>query len=107
MKLWNFHILKQSSLRDAGSGFGVHVDLADDAPTHKTKDLLLSIAVKLTSDPSGSDGSWMQVSGHAPVRYGAAAGSGLVFRSMLQHQSLLTPHSAGEVLKIVFFYKRD
>ena len=104
MSLWNFHVLKQSAARDSGSTFGVHVDLADDASRARIKDLLVSVSVKLTEDPPTSGGTWMQVIGHPPVRYGEAAGSVTAFRSMIQHQSLLAPTSSGEILKIVFFY---
>ena len=104
VSLQNFHVLKQSSSRDQGSTFGVHLDLADDAPKAKVRDLLVSVAVKLTEDPPESEGTWMQVIGHPPRRYGQAAGSVLAFRSMTKHQSLLTPTSAGEILKIVLFY---
>jgi len=105
--LWNFHILKQSRLLDSGSGFGPHADERDDGPKHLRGNLLLSVAVKLTADPAGSEGTWMQVVGHGPVRYGEAAGSVRIFESARQHQSLFTPTNAGTIRKIVFFYTRS
>jgi hypothetical protein len=104
--LWVFHILKQEYNRDCGSGFGVHTDTADDAPAKRRNELLVSVAVKLTQDPEGSEGSWMQVVGHGPVKYGSEAGATLVFQSNVPHQSLRTPIASGEILKIVFFYMR-
>ena len=104
--LWVWHLLKQASDRDRGSGFGVHTDTADDAPPKRRNDLLLSITVKLNDDPEGSEGSWMQVVGHAPVRFGAPAGSTLAFESNRPHLSTLTPSSSRTTLKVVFFYMR-
>ena len=105
--LWNFHILKQARLLDRGSGFDVHIDERDDGPKALRAHLLLSVAVKLTADPAGSEGTWMQVVGHGPVRYGEAAGSVIIFESGRPHQSLLTPTNAGTIRKIVFFYTRS
>ena len=107
VKLWNFHLLKQARHLDRGSGFGVHIDERDDGKGKFRAHLLLSLAVKLTSDPDGSEGSWMQVVGHGPVQYGASAASFVLFESSRPHLSLLTPVSVGTVLKIVFFYTRS
>ena len=97
---FNSHILRQYYEADGGSGFGRHIDEADDS----TDRLYLSIAIKLTEDPPGSDGTWMQVEGFEPVRYGSSAGSVVIFLSRLPHWSLRTPPNMGKVLKICHFY---
>ena len=99
---FNGHLLRQYYEADGGSGFGRHIDEADDC----TRQLLyLSVAVKLTDDPPGSDGTWMQVEGFQPVRYGCSAGSVVMFLSRWPHWSLRTPPNMGKVLKLVSFYR--
>ena len=104
-ELYNWHILRQFTSADSGSGFGKHIDLADDA--HRK--LFVSVSGKLTVDPINSNGTWMMVDGCSPARYGAPEGSGLAFVSRIPHQSLRTPENMGIVYKIVFFYtfKKD
>ena len=102
LELFNAHILRQYFDADSGSGFGYHIDVADDAPNVL---LYLSVGVKLTADPAGADGSWMQVEGFQPVRYGSRAGSVVMFLSRTPHWSLRTPPNMTEVLKIVLFFR--
>ena len=104
-ELYNWHILRQFTAADSGSGFGKHIDLADDS--HRK--LFVSVSGKLTVDPINSNGTWMVVDGCSPARYGAPEGSGLAFVSRIPHQSLRTPDNMGIVYKIVFFYtfKKD
>jgi hypothetical protein len=102
LEKFNGHLLRQYYEADGGSGFGRHIDEADDC----TRQLLyLSVAVKLTDDPPGSDGTWMQVEGFRPVRYGCSAGSVVMFLSRWPHWSLRTPPNMGKVLKLVSFYR--
>ena len=102
LEKFNGHLLRQYYEADGGSGFGRHIDEADDC----TRQLLyLSVAVKLTDDPPGSDGTWMQVEGFQPVRYGCSAGSVVMFLSRWPHWSLRTPPNMGKVLKLVSFYR--
>jgi hypothetical protein len=104
-ELYNWHLLRQFTAVDSGSGFGKHIDLADDS----SMKLFLSVSGKLTVDPINSNGTWMMVDGCSPARYGAPEGSGLAFVSRIPHESLPTPENMGIVYKIVFFYtfKRD
>ena len=99
----NGHILRQFYEADGGSGFCRHVDLADGV--EDSTFLFLSVLVKLTDDPPGSDGSWMQVAGCEPVRYGSSAGSTIMFMSRSPHWSLRTPINMNKVLKVAFFFK--
>ena len=102
--LHNGHILRQFYEADGGSGFNEHIDEADDA----SKTLLwLSVAIKLTDDPPGGtvQGTWMQVSGYEPVRYGRESGSVIMFLSRRPHRSMRTPPHMKKVLKLVLFYK--
>jgi len=102
-KLHNFHILRQYHEADGGSGFGPHIDEADDSGGPPA----FSVVVKLTADPPGSSGSWMQVlepEPFDPVRYDADAGSSTIFLSRRYHQSLRTPLDMGKVLKLVLFF---
>ena len=102
--LHNGHILRQFYGADGGSGFNEHIDEADDA----SKTLLwLSVAIKLTDDPPGGtvQGTWMQVSGYEPVRYGRESGSVIMFLSRRPHRSMRTPPHMKKVLKLVLFYK--
>ena len=99
--LHNGHILRQSYDTDGGSGFSRHIDEADDAEYP----LYVSVAIKLTDDPADGGGTWMQVEGFQPVRYGSKAGSIVVFLSRRPHWSLRTPPKMGKVLKLVLFYK--
>ena len=105
-ELFNWHAIRQFYEADGGSGFGVHQDDADDGEEGDAQ-LMLSAAVKLTADPQGGEGTWMQVVSppRAPVRYGAAAGSVVVFPSRAWHRSARTPLSMGKVYKIVFFFR--
>ena len=98
----NGHIIRQFFEADGGSGFSRHQDLADDA--HVKIILYLSVLVKLTDDPPGGTGTWMQVEGFEPVRYGAPAGSVVMFCSRRPHWSLRTPRNMGKVLKLALFY---
>jgi hypothetical protein len=100
--LHNGHILRQFTLADSGSGFCSHIDEADGCDATF---LYLSVAVKLTADPDDGEGSWMQVEGFEPVRYGNAAGSLVMFLSRRPHRSLRTPMNMKHVYKIVLFYK--
>ena len=100
--LYNGHILRQFYQADGGSGFGMHIDLADDA--WKKIRLFVSVAVLLTDEPEGADGTWMRVHGFSPVRYGRKAGSVVMFVSRMAHMSLRTPENMGHVLKLVLFY---
>jgi hypothetical protein len=100
--LHNGHMLRQFFAADGGSGFCDHIDEADDA----SKTLLyLSVIVKLTADPVGADGTWMQVDGYEAVRYGRVDGAVVIFLSRSKHRSLRTPHNMGKVLKLALFYK--
>ena len=100
--LHNGHLLRQFFEADGGSGFCGHIDEADDA----SKTLLyLTAIVKLTADPVGAHGTWMQVDGYQPVRYGSVDGAVVIFLSRRKHSSLRTPHNMGEVLKLALFYK--
>ena len=66
----------------------------------------VSAAVKLTDDPAhNASGTWMQVEGYEPVRYGSAAGSVVMFLSRRPHRSMRTPINMGKVLKLVLFFK--
>ncbi len=102
LEKFNGHLLRQYYEADGGSGFGRHIDEADDC-TYTL--LYLSVAVKLTDDPPGSDGTWMQVEGFQPVRHGCSAGSVVMFLSRWPHWSLRTPPNMGKVLKLVSFYR--
>ena len=100
--LHNGHMLRQFFAADGGSGFSGHIDEADGA----SKTLLyLSVIVKLTADPVGAHGTWMQVDGYPPVRYGSVDGAVVIFLSRSKHSSLRTPHNMGKVLKLALFYK--
>ena len=100
--LHNGHMLRQFFAADGGSGFSDHIDEADGA----SKTLLyLSVIVKLTADPVGAHGTWMQVDGYPPVRYGSVDGAVVIFLSRSKHSSLRTPHNMGKVLKLALFYK--
>ena len=101
--LHNGHILRQFFGADGGSGFNEHIDEADDASNTL---LWLSVAIKLTDDPPGEvEGTWMQVSGYAPVRYGKESGSVVMFLSRRPHRSMRTHPHMKKVLKLVLFYK--
>jgi hypothetical protein len=89
IELYNFHFLKQNRDLDKGSGFNVHVDSADDAKGKDRHQLLLSGAVKLTTDDQASEGTWMQVLGPSTT-------SSLITSSLLSVTSSLlsvTHHS--------------
>jgi hypothetical protein len=103
LEIHNGHILRQFNQADGGSGFSDHIDEADDEEEETM--LYISVAIKLSNDPPGADGSWMRVKGYAPVRYGSAAGSVIAFLSRRTHCSLRTPPNMEKVLKLVLFYK--
>lgn len=100
--LHNGHILRQFRAADGGSGFDYHVDDADQADA---TNLYLSVAVKLTEDPPISDGTWMQVEGCEPIKYGSEAGSAVIFVSRRKHRSFRTPHNMKKLCKVVLFFK--
>ena len=101
--LHNGHILRQFFAADGGSGFSEHIDHADDCPNTL---LWLSVAIKLTDDPPGEvGGTWMNVKGFEPVRYGKESGSVVMFLSRRPHWSMRTPPEMLKVLKLVLFYK--
>ena len=102
LSMYNGHILRQGHALDGGSSFDTHIDEADDAPNSVM--LYVSVAIKLTDDPDEADGTWMQVEGFQPVRYGRKAGSVVVFLSRRPHRSLRTPRNMGTLLKLVLFY---
>jgi hypothetical protein len=98
---YNGHILRQYAEADSGAGFSRHIDEADD---NIWELLYLSVAVKLTDDPPSAEGSWMQVEGHQPVKYGSMAGSVIIFLSRHPHWSMRTSKAMGKVLKLVLFF---
>ena len=102
LELYMFHVLRQFSEADGGTGFANHIDEVDES---KDTMLYLSVSVKLTADTVGSVGSWMQVDGYAPVKYEAPAGSVVAFLSRRVHRSLPTHPSAGVVVKLVLFFR--
>ena len=63
-----------------------------------------TVCIKLTQDPPGVSGSWMQMTNQKATPYGTEAGSAICFRSCVSHRSLKTDPAMGTVLKLVLFF---
>lgn len=106
LRLETFHILRQNASADCGSSFLVHTDENDDSRSQK-RVFYLSVAVKLTEDPpncNAASSMCVCTQNCTPVKYGAPAGSLLMFVSRQPHKSCPTPTSMGTVLKLVLFF---